>query len=776
MYNKKALRTIVKNLDKAKAPAKPKDIIVDPMGQWKYPGQKTRIPGGDITMQGVSYPVWAQPNVGTGQLMQPGQDYKFPGADYVDETPIAKKGGSLKKYSRSLEAKNKIFADNPLTKKPKSKKIFDPTSKNYKNGGVNQTPSLPLKAGREVYETFAYGMYDRPGWQKQDGGEAWDAELTDEEIQAYRDAGYEVEDLEDNTFQQGGYFSYGDKKYMKKDGKWLVESNGKYIPLSKNVAERSAVLNKQAKYVKPSASAKSQYELDQEARKANYFNPDYSVLPNIKQQVAESTVPAISYDKQLQANRTGSDARKSKEAANLREETIQAVKYNSGLPQDQIDDILMDPRKLAKYKYLGEQRMYGNPQETEINNRSKTAPQGLFSKGLDVLSNPFTAITTMGSGEGLPDYMQKNLDRGTFAYTKNAAVHTERNPLDYVVDFTPLGLINDARNVVNGIAEGDWGKIGWGLAGAVPGVSELRSAGKAANLGSKASKVVKPVSKNVKRAVDIGYSGLGKGIMNKYNPLNLVPNYGKAVNNPRIELGNVLEDVVRSGNATVSQGPLQKMTNTIRRTPTPVMKAGKNTSRNNAKSIFQLEVNPNTVGSNVKYANDPIKRTGQTYRNVRKAINPKYDVNNKAAYELKYGRNPATQIPLSDPGVALQRRLPFSNRYVKVDPAKLANNQVQWATRGTGLQNLAEKYGSTALTLPAIAALLSGHEKGYGNVFSNTISKIDPYSFVKDYNPYYVKDIYKGLIEKDGGEIEMDADEDMINYLRSQGYTVEDID
>ena len=51
MYNKKALRTIVNDLDKAKAPAKPRDIIVDPMGQWKYPGQQTRIPGGDITMQ-----------------------------------------------------------------------------------------------------------------------------------------------------------------------------------------------------------------------------------------------------------------------------------------------------------------------------------------------------------------------------------------------------------------------------------------------------------------------------------------------------------------------------------------------------------------------------------------------------------------------------------------------------------------------------------------------------------------------------------------------------
>ena len=92
-FNKKILSKAVSELGKAKAPGKPKDIITDPAGQWKYPGQKTRIPSNDITMQGVPYPVWAQPNVGPGSMMQPNQDYNFPGASYVDETPMAKKGG-----------------------------------------------------------------------------------------------------------------------------------------------------------------------------------------------------------------------------------------------------------------------------------------------------------------------------------------------------------------------------------------------------------------------------------------------------------------------------------------------------------------------------------------------------------------------------------------------------------------------------------------------------------------------------------------------------------
>ena len=87
MYNKKVLIDSLKKLGSAKAPTKKPDIIYEPKGQLKYPGQNTRIPSGDITMQGVPYPVYAQPNVGQPQMMYPGQNYQFPGADYVDEYP-----------------------------------------------------------------------------------------------------------------------------------------------------------------------------------------------------------------------------------------------------------------------------------------------------------------------------------------------------------------------------------------------------------------------------------------------------------------------------------------------------------------------------------------------------------------------------------------------------------------------------------------------------------------------------------------------------------------
>jgi hypothetical protein len=139
MYNKRSLSKDTKASKAPKSISKPKDIILDPMGQWKHPGQNTRIPGNDITMQGVNYPVLGIGSNGQEQMMYPGQDYKFQGADYVDEYPQMKKGGGLKskKYSRDLEATNYLFHESPLFKKPKSKKkkIYHPKAKHYQKGG-----------------------------------------------------------------------------------------------------------------------------------------------------------------------------------------------------------------------------------------------------------------------------------------------------------------------------------------------------------------------------------------------------------------------------------------------------------------------------------------------------------------------------------------------------------------------------------------------------------------------------------------------------------------
>jgi len=92
-FNRKLLSQMIAESKQKKTQSKPKDRIVDPMGQWKFPGQVTRIPSNRITMQGVPYPVLGVGNNGQQQMMYPGQEYSFPGSKYVDEYPMMKKGG-----------------------------------------------------------------------------------------------------------------------------------------------------------------------------------------------------------------------------------------------------------------------------------------------------------------------------------------------------------------------------------------------------------------------------------------------------------------------------------------------------------------------------------------------------------------------------------------------------------------------------------------------------------------------------------------------------------
>lgn len=223
MGNKKVLSKATRELNKTKRLATSKNIIEDPRGQWAHPGEITRIPSDTITMQGVPYPVMAYPNIGEPQMMYPGGEYYYPGADYVDEYPQMQDGGAIpviedagsysaegywipdweamkkqakelnaktvktksgsiiyfdsnwdvqnvddnpqmkrggtpkslvkmpkpskkglasKKFSRSLEATNKLFTENYLFAKPKSRKrkVFDPNAADYQEGGEAGCP------------------------------------------------------------------------------------------------------------------------------------------------------------------------------------------------------------------------------------------------------------------------------------------------------------------------------------------------------------------------------------------------------------------------------------------------------------------------------------------------------------------------------------------------------------------------------------------------------------------------------------------------------------
>jgi hypothetical protein len=108
-YNKSLFKQLVEESKKKKSLPKPKDKILDPMGQWKFPGQVTRIPSNRITMQGVPYPVKGVGSSGQEQMMYSGQEYSFPDSTYVDEYPLVKaqKGLTfLEPNSQKLPANN----------------------------------------------------------------------------------------------------------------------------------------------------------------------------------------------------------------------------------------------------------------------------------------------------------------------------------------------------------------------------------------------------------------------------------------------------------------------------------------------------------------------------------------------------------------------------------------------------------------------------------------------------------------------------------------------
>ncbi len=66
-------------------------VIEDPRGQWAHPGEVTRIPSNDITMEGVPYPVLGISDTGHKQMMYPNEHYMFDG-NSVTEYPQAQNG------------------------------------------------------------------------------------------------------------------------------------------------------------------------------------------------------------------------------------------------------------------------------------------------------------------------------------------------------------------------------------------------------------------------------------------------------------------------------------------------------------------------------------------------------------------------------------------------------------------------------------------------------------------------------------------------------------
>ena len=106
------------------------------------------ILGGDITMKGVEFKVLGTDDRGYTKIMQPGYDYKFPGAKYVTETPIKK----TNMESNKQEKKN-LLKDNPIASHGSwiSKHSIAAGSPLHKGGSGKRT-------GGEIIRTKKFGV------------------------------------------------------------------------------------------------------------------------------------------------------------------------------------------------------------------------------------------------------------------------------------------------------------------------------------------------------------------------------------------------------------------------------------------------------------------------------------------------------------------------------------------------------------------------------------------------------------------------------------------
>ena len=130
-------------------------------------------------------------------------------------------------------------------------------------------------------------------------------QLTDEQIQGFKDGGFVVEDLP--QAQDGGYYTYSGRpgsKYTKdSSGKWMIQNEGtkgKYIPLNDPTGTRTKTLNAGATYVAPQTT----YAAPQSAPATNIFaNPQFMTSQQL-QQKANNMAPYVEGTKWLEMSAT----------------------------------------------------------------------------------------------------------------------------------------------------------------------------------------------------------------------------------------------------------------------------------------------------------------------------------------------------------------------------------------------------------------------------------------------------------------------------------------
>jgi hypothetical protein len=224
------------------------------------------------------------------------------------------------------------------------------------------------------------------------------------------------------------------------------------------------------------------------------------------------------------------------------------------------------------------------------------------------------------------------------------------------------------------------------------------------------------------------------------SPLNLIPGYGKNLsgkNQTFRKFGNSLDDVIQRQALSPAGG-----SDIFRMGKNQIVSEGNwaaiNRPSENYPGVFEATFDMNNPNANLSALNIP-NRTGVLMAD-------------------RQGRS-LPEIPLTEPGMSFNRRLPFSTRYVPIDKTKLMNNEFQLATQLPYFQSLAEKYGLAVGGAGAYGYLRGGEEGAKEKIDFVNKYTVDPVlNLFKDGNDMKSLPQKKngGWLEKynDGGKIQ----------------------
>lgn len=158
---------------------------------------------------------------------------------------------------------------------------------------------------------------------------------------------------------------------------------------------------------------------------------------------------------------------------------------------------------------------------------------------------------------------------------------------------------------------------------------------------------------------------------NNTSPLNMLPFYGKYLDKKGLafrKFGNSIDEVIENQRLSPSDGGM-------RIGGKQISKEGNWAAMNNPhegyNGVFEATFDKSVPGSNLNFTSIG-KRNGIL-------------VTDKNLENL-------SSIPITEPGMSFNRRLPFSSRYIPIDKEKLINKEFQFSTMLPHTQSLLEKY------------------------------------------------------------------------------------